>query len=935
MFSSALKSFSSNIATNYSISSQPSSFAGAWKVFDGKNKKTAKVVSIFVFDRKSLDPPGGSLRSKSEGAALRKIHDEVVERLKKEASSLARLRHPNVLQLEEPVEDTRSGGLMFATEPIIASLGSLLKDEDDASSSGGGRSTRSRADGPSGKSADFEVDELEIQKGLLQVSKALEFLHESAGLVHGNLTPDAIYINQKSDWKISALGFSGPPDTSSTNTSSAPIALSEILYYDPRLPRNVQLNIDYTSPDFVMDSNISSGADMFSLGLIILALYNSPHESPLHTNYNLNTYKKLFSSSSTVPATSNNFLASKPLPKDLLNGTLPRLITRRPAQRLSAREFQQSQFFDNILVSTLRFLDSLPAKTPNEKSQFLRGLPRILDQFPKSVLEKKVLSALLEETKDKELLALIMQNVFKIVKIMPSAQRAFTDKILPRLRETFIHGANKGATERDIAKEAGLIVVLENIGLIAENCNGKEFKDDILLIIQSGLDSHTHSLVDKSLSCLPVILLTLDFSTIKNEVFPVVATVFTKTSSLAIKIRGLEAFGLLCGAPTSSMEGATTINGATQANNSAILDKYTIQEKIIPLMKGIKTKEPAVMMAALAVFKQVSQIADIDFLATDVLPILWSFSLGPLLNLEQFSEYMNLIKSTSRRIEQEQTKKLRELSSSSTSKNFGNARTNDLMSMGAAQDPFGSTKIGEDDFERLVLGKASNGAPSNSNNLMTPSSAIRPTTQQRTLSSHQPTSPAFTNLQAQQSPAFSQRAITPDQTLSSFATLNPAKTQSLFPPTNNINSNTFSNPTWSATQPMQSSKPSFAAPTTAATSSWSSYSQPAQPSPNMGTQTWGISSPPTSQSTTQNSYLPSPISAGWSIPPPPSSSTSSWGNGTQGAQNGNTVNRMGGGLGGRNNAGTTNRFFNIASPPASSATKGGSKTGLDKFESLI
>ena len=477
MFASALKSFTSNITANYAVSTTPSSLCGAWKVYDGKNKKTGKAVSVFVFDRKSLEPQLGGIRSKSEAVGMRKIYDEVVERLKKEASSLARLRHPSILQLEEPVEDTRSGGLMFATEPIIASLSSLLQDQDDQDSSGGSRrsSNRYKVDGDDGQRA-VDVDELEIQKGLLQVAKGLEFLHESAGLVHGNLTPDAIYINQKSDWKISGLAFSGPPDNAASNAASPPIALSELLYHDPRLPHNVQLNIDYTSPDFVLDSSITSSADMFSLGLLVIALYNSPHESPLHTNVNVSAYKKLFSSSSTVPSPSNNFLSKKPLPRDLLSNVLPRLITRRPAQRIGAREFQQSRFFDNILVSTLRFLDSLPAKTPNEKSQFLRGLPRILEQFPKSVLEKKVLLALLEETKDRELLALILQNIFKIIRIVPSIQRSFIDRVLPHLRETFITNGGKTG-ERDPTKDAGLNVVLENIGLIGDNCSGKEFKD--------------------------------------------------------------------------------------------------------------------------------------------------------------------------------------------------------------------------------------------------------------------------------------------------------------------------------------------------------------------------------------------------------------------------------------------------------------------------
>lgn len=484
MFSSALKSFTSNISANYTISSSPTSISGAWKVYDGKKKSSGKAVSVFVFERKSLDPQSGGLGGRSGSASAKKLHEEVIARIKKESNLLARLRHPSILELAEPIEDTRSGGLMFATEPVTASLAGLLHEKDDQERAGGvaGRSSRyvvEEADGQR-RRRELELDELEIQKGLLQVAQGLEFLHESAGLVHGNLTPEAIYVNAKSDWKIAGFSFAGPPDTSNSQSTLGPISLSEVLYHDPRLPRSVQLDLDYTSPDFALDSNISSSADMFSLGLLLLALYNSPHTSPIKTNSNVSTYKKIFASSSTTPSSSNNFLSSRPLPNDLASGVLPRLITRRPAQRMNAREFQQSQFFDNILVSSIRFLDALPAKTPNEKSQFLKGLPKILEQFPQSVLDKKVLPALLEETKDRELLSLILQNVFKIIKILPSGKRAMTDKILPQLRDIFptlSAGVKAGQQDRDTVKEAGLVVVLENMALIEEHCNGREFKD--------------------------------------------------------------------------------------------------------------------------------------------------------------------------------------------------------------------------------------------------------------------------------------------------------------------------------------------------------------------------------------------------------------------------------------------------------------------------
>lgn len=358
-----------------------------------------------------------------------------------------------------------------------------------------------------------------------------------------------------------------------------------------------------------MDGNVTPAADMFSLGLLIIALYNSPHRSPLELNGSTSSYKRAFSSSSSVPNKNNNFMSSQPLPRDVVNGVLDRLITRRPAQRLDAKEFQQAQYFDNILVSTIRFLDSLPAKTPNEKSQFMRGLPRILNQFPKSVLEKKILPALLDEMKDRELLTLILQNVFKIITMLPSGKRAFTEKVIPKLRETFLNGSaapasTKGAApERDSLKEAGLMVLLENIQVAADNTGGKEFKDDILPVINYALESPTHSLVDAALRTLPVVLPILDFSTTKNELFPVIATIFAKTSSMGIKIRGLEALKTLCGGGNDEQndyqgDGLTGMVEAPKAKSSnvSILDKYTIQEKVVPLLRGIKTKEPAVMV---------------------------------------------------------------------------------------------------------------------------------------------------------------------------------------------------------------------------------------------------------------------------------------------------------------------------------------------------
>lgn len=806
MFTSALKSFNSNISANYQISPNPTVYSGPWKIHDAKKKSTGTAASVFIFDRKSLETRSNGL-GRSSGSSNKRLNEDVIERLKREASNLTRLRHPSILQVLEPVEETRNGGLMFATEHLTASLSGLLREKDDLDNTtrAGSRTGRymvEEADGTK-RRKEVEIDELEVQKGLLQVAKGLEFLHESAGLVHGNLNPEAIYINAKSDWKISGLGYAGPPDSSESKSSLPPLAVSEVLYQDPKVPASVRLNLDYTSPDFAVDSNVSSAADLFSLGLIIVSLYNSPHTSPLQTHGNLTTYKKLLSSPSTTPSQGNNFLCSNPIPKDVLSHVLPRLITRRPAQRMDAREFQQSQYFDNILVSTIRFLESLPAKSPNEKSQFLRGLQRVLSEFPVSVLEKKLLGALMDELKDRELVPLILQNVFRILQRIPNGRRVFPEKIIPQLKEVFGTGSSKKPSERDPKKDAGLMVVLENMKLISSNCSGIEFKDgklhittyylttqltffffeEILPLIRLGLDSPTHSLVDASIKCLPVMLPVLDFSTVKNEVFPPIAATFSRTSSLAIKVRSLEAFSILCGASkdADASDGldddlSGVVGNKATTPKAAILDKYTIQEKLVPSLKAMKTKEPSVMMAGLGVFRQVGVVADTEFLALEVLPVLWNFSLGPLLNLNQFNEFMALIKTISTRIEQEQSKKLQELSSASGSTGFQNGANEFSQSATGLGSP---DTDGAGSFERLVLGKQVSSPNGEAIDMWggaehTPSKAAP-----------QSMSPSFswssnnTGMAQQanflaQPPGSGSRSITPDQKLSSIPSLTPA-----------------------------------------------------------------------------------------------------------------------------------------------------------------
>src|SRR3954470_12658438 len=121
----------------------------------------------------------------------------------------------------------------------------------------------------------------------------------------------------------------------------------------------------------------------------------------------------------------------------------------------------------------------------------------------------------------------------------------------------------------------------------------------ILPIIIVALESSSHALIDSALRSLPIALPVLDFTTTKQELFPVIASVFTKTNSLGIKVRVLESFVVLCGGTSSTedqsgdgLDGLPTESQkeSRKPTGAAVLDKFTVQEKVVPLIKGIKTR---------------------------------------------------------------------------------------------------------------------------------------------------------------------------------------------------------------------------------------------------------------------------------------------------------------------------------------------------------
>ena len=89
-----------------------------WQIYSAVKKSTKQAASVFVLERALLD-------------RFEKGDRELIwEMMKKGVGQLTRLRHPRILTVQHPLEESRDC-LAFATEPVFASLANVLGSQVD------------------------------------------------------------------------------------------------------------------------------------------------------------------------------------------------------------------------------------------------------------------------------------------------------------------------------------------------------------------------------------------------------------------------------------------------------------------------------------------------------------------------------------------------------------------------------------------------------------------------------------------------------------------------------------------------------------------------------------------------------------------------------------------------------------------------------------
>ncbi|KAI7792012.1 putative SCY1-like protein 2 [Triplophysa rosa] len=572
----------------------------SWRIYNGTKKSTKQEVAVFVFDKKIID-------------RYQKFEkDQIVDSLKKGVQQLTRLRHPRLLTVQHPLEESRDC-LAFCTEPVFASLANVLGQWDNL---------------PSPVPTDikeYKLYDVETKYGLLQISEGLSFLHSGVKMVHGNLCAENVILNKSGAWKIMGFDFS----ISSSNPCDA-----EPKYvckeWDPNLPPLCLPNPEYVAPEYILSVSCDAVSDMYSLGVLIHAVFNEG--KPVFKVNKQDIYKSFSRQLDQLSHLSPGVLNQIP---EEVREHVKMLLSVTPNVRPDADQMTKIPFFDDVGAMTLQYFDSLFQRDNLQKSQFYKGLPKVLPKLPKRVVIYRILPALMSEFVNPDMVPFVLPNVLLIAE--ECTKEEYVRLVLPDLTPVF-------KQQEPVQVHMWILLIfLQKMDLLLTKTPPEDIKNSVLPMVYRAVEAPSKQIQELCLNIIPTFANLIEYPSMKNALIPRIKSTCLQTSSLAVRVNSLVCLGKIL----------------------EYLDKWYVIDEILPFLQQIPSREPAVLMGVLGIYKCTFTHKKLgipkEHLAAKSLPHLVSISIDNNLNLNQFSSFMSVIKDMLSRMEAEHKTKLEQL----------------------------------------------------------------------------------------------------------------------------------------------------------------------------------------------------------------------------------------------------------------------------------
>ncbi|CAF4066121.1 unnamed protein product, partial [Adineta steineri] len=559
--------------------------------------------AVFVLEKRLLDK------------YAKKDRDLILDAMRKGVHQLAKIKHPRVLSLQHPLEESRDS-LAFATESCYGSLANCLGFHDNISQ-------------PMLKEfEDYKLFDVEIRYGIVQLCEGLTFLHNEVKLFHRNLCPESIIINSNGAWKLSGFELCIQGSADGTNYP--------FREYDGNIPPIINPPLDYMAPEYQTTKSYDTQSDMFALGMIIYALYN--HGKTLyecHDNYS--TFIKMSDDLKAMNTTKLSILPAE------VRDHVKMLLSPKPELRPDAGQFSKVPFFQDVGTKTLEYLDSLFQVDNIQRSMFYKSLPQVIDKLPMRVNLQRIASALELEFINPEMIPFVLPNMFLIAE--KASNEEYQGYIFPKLKQVFkIQKPPAGSGASGCIMQT-LLILMRNMNLMLTKTPPEDIKQHILPVVYNALDAESSQVQELCLAIIPSFAHLIDLQAMKYCILPRIKKICFETITLSVRVNCLICLGKLVES----------------------LDKWIIIDEVIPLLQSIPSREPAVLMAILGIIKVAMSSTKSgglprEILATKVIPFLVPISIETSLNLNQFNFYMATIKDMLQTVEIEQRKKLEQLS---------------------------------------------------------------------------------------------------------------------------------------------------------------------------------------------------------------------------------------------------------------------------------
>lgn len=568
-----------------------------WKIYKGYKKSTKQEAAIFVFEKKYLD------------RWTKGDREIMLETLKRGIVQLTKLRHPQILTVQHSLEESRES-LAFATEPVFASLANILGN------------TENMPQPIPTHLVNYKLYELEIKYGLMQIAEGLTFLHNDVKLLHRNICPESIIVNQQGAWKIFGFDFCL---ANNNPTGSAPYwPFNE---YCPAMHALTQPDLDYLAPEYALSASHSPASDLYSLGMVIYALHSTGHQTLGNIGTDYTKYKRFVNEIRQLPATRLSCVT------DGLREYVKLMLNAIPELRPDPHQFLKIPYFEDVGVKTLNYLDSLFQWDNLQKSQFYKGLPQIIQKMPHRICIYRILPCLTKEFINPPMVPFVLPNVLLIAE--NSSKEEYVRYILPVLKPVMLI--------QDPIQI--LLIFMQKMELLLKLTPGDEIKSDILPMLYRALESDAQQIQELCLSVLPTFASLIDYPAMKNALLPRIKKLCMSTNYISVRVNCLLCLGKLL----------------------EHLDKWLVLDEIIPFLPQIPSREPAVLMGILGIYKLALSHSKLgitkEVMATKVLPFLIPLCVENGLTLNQFNALITLVKQMISKVETEHRAKLEQLNS--------------------------------------------------------------------------------------------------------------------------------------------------------------------------------------------------------------------------------------------------------------------------------